>query len=1518
MADTNDNITLNAQAQVNDIVQQDAAKNRVAVHTFNAESTPQQKAASAAKNEDQLKSITQNGDASGGREVAIDTGTAHVVPTITIEDVDKQIADDSQPRPEQHEPQFPGAIPSAPAPQIPDWYKVGWRAVSGIDLPVNENEAKDASILDTFISEQYYGDWYHNAAIIVFTVVVTHFLTRFGFGWGWLFIVLAFSSTYYSTSIRRVQTAARNDIQRELMKNRLMDEHETADWMNHFLDRFWLIYEPVLSKTVIATVEQVLSTNCPPFLDSMRMTTFTLGTKAIRIDRVKTWIRTEDDIVMMDWKVSFAPNDTSNLTKKQAEAVVNPKIVLNIRVGKGVASVSMPILIEDMSFSGYMRVRMKLMTNFPHIQVVDLSFLEKPVFDYVLKPIGGETFGFDIGIVPGLSAFIRDMVHSILGPMMYDPNVFTLNLEQMLSGEPLDSAIGVLQVTVRSARDLKASKMGGMTPDPFVSMSINKRAELAKTKYRHSTINPTWNETKFLLVNSLTESLVLTVFDYNDHRKNTELGEVVFNMQELQDDATQEGLEKSIVRDGKDKGLLRFDLNFFPVLKPQVDQSGIEELPDTSVGIVRLTLHQAKDLDKSKSTSDDLNPFAQVILAGSKPIHSTPRHKHTLNPVWESSTEFLCSDKHSSVITIKVIDDRDFLKDPVVGYMRVRLDDLLESKKEVGKDWWKLDGCISGRLRLSAEWKPLNMAGSLHGVDQYTPPIGVVRLWLQKAADVKNVEATLGGKSDPYVRVLINNIVAGRTEVVNNNLNPVWDQIIYIPVHSLKETMLLEVMDYQHLTKDRSLGYCELKIADIAAQAEGEEAKEKPYKSLGKHTKEDSIKLDKGNFKGQLVYEAEFIPAIPVKGIKFQTGLNELKRNTVSSDNTDAGTVVSDDASFSSSDEEFQAVPNVITTSRPLEHGHRTHRTNISVDTTKTGISLDTNLASPTSPTSNGMGIGSPTVLSPTSPTLAGEKEEFGLDLSSEQILDDYNSGVIICNVLSGRLSKKARLEMLLDDGYWPAFSTTKARSTTAEWEYIGEGFIKEMDFSRIRFRLNIADEGDKDEIIGEWKGESKVFLSQSLDGPTTFTLQDRDGNEDRNSSVVIESRFLPVPVTLEARESINNQGMLRVDLISGDDIHAMDRGGKSDPFAVFSLNGQKVYKSQTKKKTLNPEWNENFNVQVPSRVGSDFWLELFDWNQIEQAKSLGKARIDLEQLEPFESVEQVVHLSSPKHGDKGTVRVRLLFSPEIILKERKNTSTFNTAGRAATQIGHIPMSAGRGVVHGVTGVFRRGKGTNSNASEDDDDGPLTATLDKTPTVSRFLGRKPSTASINEQQAIRAGTVSTGNGNLGVEQNADSPNGSHFEPASVRVSILSCKDLSQSDVKPYATVRVGDKEYKTKHSQKTSCPEWNETFSFISNPSYPTLYVWVHDHKTLGKDKLLGSAEISIWRHIKQTGPMSADVDVELTEGEGLLKLRLEYDPDDSPLRKSTSSGRLATSESIMSPSRFSINRRRAANGSDD
>jgi Ca2+-dependent lipid-binding protein len=71
--------------------------------------------------------------------------------------------------------------------------------------------------------------------------------------------------------------------------------------------------------------------------------------------------------------------------------------------------------------------------------------------------------------------------------MMYYPNTFTLNLEQMLSGAPIDTAVGIVAITVYNGRGLKGTKLGGGAPDPYISMSIDGRAELAKTKIKRNT-----------------------------------------------------------------------------------------------------------------------------------------------------------------------------------------------------------------------------------------------------------------------------------------------------------------------------------------------------------------------------------------------------------------------------------------------------------------------------------------------------------------------------------------------------------------------------------------------------------------------------------------------------------------------------------------------------------------------------------------------------------------------------------------------------------------------------------------------------------------------------------------------------------------------------------------------------------------------------------------------------------------------------------------------------------------------
>jgi hypothetical protein len=42
----------------------------------------------------------------------------------------------------------------------------------------------------------------------------------------------------------------------------------------------------------------------------------------------------------------------------------------------------------------------------------------------------------------------------------------------------------------------------------------------------------------------------------------------------------------------------------------------------------------------------------------------------------------------------------------------------------------------------------------------------------------------------------------------------------------------------------------------------------------------------------------------------------------------------------------------------------------------------------------------------------------------------------------------------------------------------------------------------------------------------------------------------------------------------------------------------------------------------------------------------------------------------------------------------------------------------------------------------------------------------------------------------------------------------------------------------------------NETFDFPVGPSTPKLYVSIFDHKTLGKDKSLGDAEVDVSTNI--------------------------------------------------------------------
>ena len=670
---------------------------------------------------------------------------------------------------------------------------------------------------------------------------------------------MAICGTYYRTSIRRVRRNFRDDVHREFAKARLETDTESLEWINSFLVKFWPIYAPVLCETIIASVDQVLSTSTPAFLDSLRLKFFTLGTKPPRLDHVKTYPKTEDNIVLMDWKFSFTPGDRMDLTARQLKEKINPKIVLEVRIGKGVISKGIDVIVEDMAFSGLMRLKVKLQIPFPHIEKVEMCFLGKPDIDYVCKPLGGDTLGFDINFVPGLESFIKEQIHGNLQPIMYDPNVFPIEIAKMLAGNPVDQAIGVIAVTLHGAQALKNPDNFAGSPDPYVLVSLNGRAALGKTKIVKENANPRWNETVYVIITSLSDALTLQVFDYNEFRKDKDLGTASFALDRLEQVSEHENLHLEVMANGKPRGIVQADVRFFPVLVSAKSEDGRDvPPPESNTGIARFTVEQAKDLDGSKSLVGQLNPYFVLLLNG-KEIHVSKKLKRTNQPIWpDASKEFLVTDRKAARLGLVIKDDRDVAADPILGTYQIKLNDMLQ-QTEQGKEWYHLSGAKTGRAKLTVQWKPVALKGITGGSGGYITPIGVMRLHFQSARDLRNVETM--GKSDPYVRVLLSGIEKAKTVTFQSNLNPDWDEVVYVPMHSSRERLTLDVMDYQNIGKDRSLGLVELSAAEYIQEDEnGEYLVHNELRPQSLSLRMNGI----GNPKGKLNFTAAFYPTISV------------------------------------------------------------------------------------------------------------------------------------------------------------------------------------------------------------------------------------------------------------------------------------------------------------------------------------------------------------------------------------------------------------------------------------------------------------------------------------------------------------------------------------------------------------------------------------------------------------------------------------------------------------------------------
>ena len=86
----------------------------------------------------------------------------------------------------------------------------------------------------------------------------------------------------------------------------------------------------------------------------MKLTQFTLGSAGPRIESIKTFTKTESDVLIIDLDLQFIPIDYDDLSAKQKRMGNHRNVLIELtaKLGLGPASVPIKVLLKELELSG--------------------------------------------------------------------------------------------------------------------------------------------------------------------------------------------------------------------------------------------------------------------------------------------------------------------------------------------------------------------------------------------------------------------------------------------------------------------------------------------------------------------------------------------------------------------------------------------------------------------------------------------------------------------------------------------------------------------------------------------------------------------------------------------------------------------------------------------------------------------------------------------------------------------------------------------------------------------------------------------------------------------------------------------------------------------------------------------------------------------------------------------------------------------------------------------------------------
>ncbi|KAI7756134.1 hypothetical protein M8C21_013444 [Ambrosia artemisiifolia] len=304
---------------------------------------------------------------------------------------------------------------------------------------------------------------------------------------------------------------------------------------------------------------------------------------------------------------------------------------------------------------------------------------------------------------------------------------------------------------------------------------------------------------------------------------------------------------ESTIRDAVEDSITWPVRKIIPILPG--DYSDLELKP---VGTLEVKLVQAQGL-KNKDIIGKSDPYAELYIRPLRNKMQTSKViNNDLNPIWNEHFEFVVEDVSTQHLTVKIFDDEGLQAAELLGCAHVKLSQLEPGKvKDV---WIKLvkdldlqrDNKDRGKVHLELLYCPYGMEntftnpftsdfsmtslekalksgetedGDLVNKKRTVIIRGVLSVTVISAEDLPSTD--LLGKTDPFVVLTMKKTgMKNSTRVVNENLNPVWDQTFdFVVEDGLHDMLIVEVYDHDTFGKEY-IGRCIFTLTRVILEGE--------------------------------------------------------------------------------------------------------------------------------------------------------------------------------------------------------------------------------------------------------------------------------------------------------------------------------------------------------------------------------------------------------------------------------------------------------------------------------------------------------------------------------------------------------------------------------------------------------------------------------------------------------------------------------------------------------------------------